>query len=157
MRLWWHKSDEEVLEAWEDTGTPGSYQIIRSGRGYSAMCIRKNSSHCTLDISALYPICLLSFAPLCLLLSASQLKQKQKLLGRRYVTFGKREMTEMTLEVIIKRKHQERVSDFYPGHIHQKNSESKTFCKQKWEESGTFSTTLHWIALLYKEVILKST
>lgn len=71
------------------------------------MCIRKNSSHCTLDISGLYSICVLSFAPLCLLLSASQLKQKQKLLGRRYVTFGKREMTEMTLKVIIKRKHEE--------------------------------------------------
>lgn len=39
------------------------------------------------------------------------------------MTFGKREMTEMTLEVIIKRKHQGRVSDFYLGHIHRENSE----------------------------------
>ena len=48
------------------------------------------------------------------------------------MTFGKREMTEMTLEVIIKKKHQGRVSDFYLGHIHQEKSERKTtFCKQK--------------------------
>ena len=48
------------------------------------------------------------------------------------MTFGKREMTEMTLEVIIKKKHQGRVSDFYLGHIHQEKSERKTtFSKQK--------------------------
>ena len=68
-----------------------------------------------------------------------------------------REMTEMALEVIIKRKHQGRVSDFYLGHIQENTERKTTFCKQKWEECVTFSTTLHWIALLYKEVILKST
>lgn len=34
-----------------------------------------------MDISALYSICLLSFAPLCLLLSASQIKQKTETSG----------------------------------------------------------------------------
>lgn len=125
----------QMRRSWKLEGTlrEGHQGAIRYDLGVvTQLCAyEKTSSHCTLDISALYSIRLLSFAPLCLLLSASQLKQKQKLLGRRYVTFGKREMTEMTLEMIIKRKHQGRVSGFYLGHIHRDNSERKTFCEQK--------------------------
>lgn len=55
------------------------------------------------------------------------------------MTFGKREMTEMTLEVIIKRKHQGRVSDFYLGHIHRENSERKLPANKNEKNSDIFN------------------
>lgn len=99
-------------------GGPGSLRTqdwgaIRYDLGVVTQLCMKNI-RCTLDISALYSIRLLSFAPYASSFHI-QLKQKQKLLGRRYVTFEE-EMTNDT-QVIIKRKHQGRVSDFYLGHI----------------------------------------
>lgn len=59
------------------------------------------------------------------------------------MTFGKREMTEMTLKVIIKRKHEEESQISILGTFIKRIQRGKQPSANKNERNLTFSTTLH--------------